>query len=113
MESADRYWLDELTAVPETAAILDELGVADSPAMKELDAEDCARLTAQMKKVPAKRFQRYLQAPPLEMIQEPAPMATSRPGISSVCTQVSHFVCCSSCPRGCSAAAHREGFQYE
>ena len=52
MESADRYWLDELTAVPETAAILDELGVADSPAMNELDAEDCARLTAQMKKVP-------------------------------------------------------------
>ena len=54
MESSDRYWLNELTAVPATAAILDELGVADSPAMKELDTEDCARLTVQMKKVPAK-----------------------------------------------------------
>ena len=77
MESLDRYWLDEPTVVPETAAILDELGVADSPAMKELDAEDCARLTAQMKKVPVKRFQRYLQGTPLEMIQEPMPMVMS------------------------------------
>ena len=74
MESADRFWLNELTAVPATAAILDELGVADSPGMQELDAEDCERLTAEMKKVPAKRFRRYLQGTPLEMLQEPTPL---------------------------------------
>ena len=90
MESADRYWLDEFMAVPETAAILDELGVADSPAMKELDAEDCARLTAQMKKVPAKRFQRYLQGTPLAMIQQPAPVVTSQPGISWLSVALNH-----------------------
>ena len=93
MESLDRYWLDELTAVPETATILDELGVTSSPAMKELDAEDCARLTAQMKKVPAKMFQRYLQGTPLQMLQElsgiDVTLPTSQPGISQLSAHIS------------------------
>ena len=81
---------------------------------------DDATVISQMKKVPAKRFQRYLKGTPLQMLQElsgiDVTLPTSQPGTGisqlsahvSLCLLQPHRM---SCPRGC--FAHLEGFQSE